>query len=155
MNVEANSGMTHGLSVFSGSGKLLWCSYDPKTDSAGHRGWRTEGNEVSIDDLVSNVVGRAAHGGLCCFVHCCLISSPLFFFLFSLPSTVMSDDSIDIHIQVVLFGFFFLDNNWKLFLDFFLQCPESPSCTYCKINACCRSEPRFALYSPFVWFSRK
>lgn len=55
-------------------------------------------------------------------MHFCLISSPLFFFLFSLPSTVMSDGSIDIHVQVVLlvFFFFFFDNSWKLFLDFII-----------------------------------
>lgn len=123
VNAEANSVMTRGLSVFSGAGKLLWCSYDPKTDSAGHRGWRTKGNEVSIDDLVWNIVwsmGEAAYEGLCCFVQFCLVSSPLFFFLFF--SFQHGNFRWQYRHLYTGCGFFFFsfDNNWKLFLYFFI-----------------------------------
>lgn len=60
-------------------------------------------------------MGEAAREGSCCFVRFCRISSPLSFLLFSLSSVVMADDSTYISVQVV--GFF-LDQNWKLLLDF-------------------------------------
>lgn len=56
-----------------------------------------------------------------CVASCSSALSPAHFSssFFSLSSMVISDDSIDIYIQVVGF-FFFFDNNWKLFLYFFI-----------------------------------
>lgn len=62
-------------------------------------------------------MGEAVYEGWCCFIQFCLIPSPLCF-PFSLFSLVISDDSTDIYTQIV--RGFFTDNNWKMFLDFFL-----------------------------------